>query len=84
MSTPLAQQLKVSSCISTLCSVYHEGAVLLQKIKSKRKGLDISAQELELAINSAESGVRDSFDSTYQYVGHSFAQGDRMSLSTVK
>ena len=69
----------VAERTAALCSVYHDGATLLQCIKSKRKGLDISATELELAITGAESAVRDQYERTSQRFGASYAQGDRRS-----
>lgn len=76
-STP---PVAVSDCIATLCSAYHEGASIFQQIKSKRKGLDISAQELELSITCGESLLRDQYERSYSHshsqFGELFAHGD--------
>lgn len=75
MSTQL---VAVSDCVAALCSVYHEGATILHRLKIKRKGLDISAQELELSITRGESVVRDHYKRTQEHLGESFKDGDRM------
>ena len=73
------QPSTVADCIAALCSAYHEGAQILLLIKAKRKGLDISAQELELSITRAESAVNNQYGVTCQRFGDGFALGDRKS-----
>ena len=75
MSTQLST---VAECVATLCSAYHDGAQTLLQIKAKRKGLDISAQELELSITRAESAVNKQYGVTRKRLGDAFALGDGM------
>ena len=72
------QTSTVADCVATLCSAYHSGAQILLQIKAKRKGLDISAQELELSITRAESVVNKQYGVTRKHLGDAFALGDGM------
>jgi len=79
-----AQLSTVAHRVTALCSAYHDGAHALAQIKAKRKGLDISAQELELSITHGESSVSNQYHATYKRFGEPFAHGDCMprNLST--
>ena len=72
-----SQRFTVASRVIVLCSAFHEGADILSQIKVRRKGLDISAQELELSITRGESAVKAQYDTTFRRLGDFFAQGDR-------
>ena len=71
------QHFTIVSCVTVLCTALHEGADILSRIKVRRKGLDISAQDLELSITRGESAVNALYNTIFQRLGESFAQGDR-------
>ena len=73
----------VSACVASLCSAFHDGNELIQRIKgnnnkSRKFFQDPSAQELESSLNLGESAVRSHYEHTYKRCGEAFAQGDRM------
>ena len=78
------QLVSVAECVAALCSAYHSGATLLQKIKKKRKGLNIAAQDLELSITRGEAGVRGQYELVFSRYGETFAHGDRIARDALK
>lgn len=74
-AAPVTKEYSISTAFRTLadsidalCAGYRDGAAIIHEIKRKRKGLDISAQELELSVTR-----RDQYE---QELGELFVRGD--------
>ncbi|KAL6718332.1 hypothetical protein ACLMJK_004421 [Lecanora helva] len=74
----------VADTVAALCSTYHDGAHILSQIKARRKGLDISAQDLELSITRAQSAVNSQYEVTYRHLGENVSQGDQDAIDAIR
>ena len=77
----------VVTCVTAVCSAYHDGAELVQQIKAKRKARrallqnassqHVATSELEMSLHRGEGVIRSQYDRDFRRFGKSFAQGDR-------
>lgn len=81
-------QESVFACVASLCSVYYDGAELIQHMKANKDShldgpIGRSAQDLESSLSRGENAVRIEYERILERCGEAFAQGDRTFLSHI-
>lgn len=80
-----AEVLAVVACVAAVCSAYHDGAELLQRVIASRNASNASQwdaltgdsiEELRQSLFRGKSVVQSQYDRDYRRFGAAFADGD--------
>ena len=84
--TAFIELAAVITCVAALCTAYHDGIELTQRIKTKPRSkrgktdtatFDEALQELEGSLRKGEDALRTQYERDFGRFGESFASGDR-------